>query len=102
TVDLDRENPSFKVDRLVQPAELKEKSYRTMHIALHQVRREDDLEGLRDLLFGSSGQCGVVLHVRGGDDEVAVRAHAQISCSPNPDVVERIRETAIVSEVWLD
>jgi len=102
TVDLDRENPSFKVDRLVMPAELKEKSYRTMHITLHGVRREEDLEGLRDILFESSGQCGVMLHVKDSGSEVSVRAHAQISCAPNADVVERIRETPVVSEVWLD
>ncbi len=102
TVDTGRETPSFKVDRLVQPSELKEKSYRTMHIALHPVRSEEDLEGLRDILFESSGQCGVVLHVSDSGGEVSVKAHAQISCSPRADVVERIREASAVSEVWLD
>jgi len=102
TVDLDRENPSFKVDRLVQPSELKERSYRTMHITLNGVRREEDLEGLRDILFESSGQCGVVLHVRDAGSEVTVKAHSQISCAPSAEVVERIREAPVVSEVWLD
>ncbi len=99
-IDLGRENPSFKVERLVQPGELKEKSYRTMHIALNAVRREEDLEGLRDILFESSGQCGVVLHVPDSGKAVAVKAHQGISCSPA--AAERIREAAIVSEVWMD
>jgi DNA polymerase-3 subunit alpha len=102
TVDTGRETPSFKVERLVQPSELKEKSYRTMHIALNPVRNEEDLEGLRDILFESSGQCGVVLHLSDSGSDVSVKAHAQISCSPRADVVERIRESSSVAEVWLD
>jgi DNA polymerase-3 subunit alpha len=102
TIDTGRESPSFKVDRMVQPDELKEKSYRTMHIALSHVRREQDLEPLRDILYGSSGQCGVVLHVRDAGTEVAVKAHSQISCAPRDDVVDRIREAPVVAEVWLD
>jgi DNA polymerase-3 subunit alpha len=101
-VDLGRENPSFKVDRLVQPSELKEKSYRTMHISLNPVIHEEDLESLRDILFESSGQCNVVLHVKDSGSEVTVKAHSQIRCSPRADVVERLRGTPIVSEIWLD
>jgi hypothetical protein len=66
------------------------------------VRREEDLEGLRDILYESSGQCGVMLHVKDAGSEIAIKAHAQISCAANADVVERIRDTPIVSEVWLD
>ena len=102
SVDLDRENPSFKVDRLVQPSELKEKSYRTLHISLHPIKREEDLEGLRDILYESSGQCAVVLHVSQVEAKAIIKAHAQISCAPRADVVERLKETAIVSEVWLE
>ncbi len=101
-IDLERENPSFKVERRVLPSELKEKSYRNLHIALRQVRREDDLEALRDLLFETSGQCGVVLHLNSGGSEVVVKAHAQIRCSPAGDMLARIRQTPIVSELWLD
>ncbi|GAB1455155.1 hypothetical protein MASR2M48_04620 [Spirochaetota bacterium] len=102
TVDLDRENPSFKVDRLVQPSELKEKSYRTLHIGLHPIRREEDLECLRDILYESSGQCGVIFHLSQSEAQATIKAHAQISCAPRPDVVERLKDTAIVSSVWLE
>ncbi|MBN2874731.1 MAG: DNA polymerase III subunit alpha [Spirochaetales bacterium] len=102
TIDMGRETPSFKVDRLVEASELKEKSYRTMHIVLTAVRAEKDLEPLRDILFGSSGQCGVMLHVRDAGTEVAVKAHSQIRCSPRPDLVDRLREAPAVAEVWLD
>jgi len=101
-VDLEREPPSFKVARCVPQTELKEKSYRTMHIMLNTVRKEEDLEPLRDILFSSSGQCGVILHVSGQDREMAIKAHAQITCAPRDEVLERIRDMPVVSEVWLD
>ena len=101
-IDTGRETPSFKVEEFVNPSDLREKSYRDVHIVLNPVRREDDLEGLRDILYSSSGQCGVVLHVKGSQGQVAVRANAQISCAPKDEVVERLRETPVVSDVWLD
>ncbi|MFH2115171.1 MAG: hypothetical protein ABIJ86_11765, partial [Spirochaetota bacterium] len=101
-IDTGRENPSFKVEEFVNPADLREKSYRDVHIELHPVRREDDLESLRDILYASSGQCGVVLHVKGPQGQVAVRAHAQINCAPKTEVVEKIRDTPVVADVWLD
>ena len=101
-VDTSRETPSLKVEDFVNPADLREKSYRDVHIVLHPVRREDDLEDLRDILYSSSGQCGVVLHVKGTQGQVAVRANAQITCAPKNDVVEKLRETPVVADVWLD
>jgi DNA polymerase III subunit alpha len=101
-VDTGRESPSFKVEEFVNPSDLREKSFRDVHIVLNPVHREDDLEGLRDILYASSGQCGVVLHVKGPQGPVAVRAHAQISCAPKHEVVEKIREVPAVADVWLD
>ncbi|HAP43226.1 MAG: DNA polymerase III subunit alpha [Spirochaetes bacterium GWD1_61_31] len=62
-IDLTRDPPSFKVEAFADPLELKEKSYRDIHIVLRPVHSEDELEPLRDVLFSSSGQCGVVFHV---------------------------------------
>jgi len=100
-VDTDRENPSFKVEEFALPGDLREKSYREVHIALHAVRREDDLAGLRDILFASSGQCAVVFHVPENGGNVPVKAHAQISCAPREEVLERIREAPVVADLWL-
>ncbi|MBP7262871.1 MAG: DNA polymerase III subunit alpha [Spirochaetia bacterium] len=100
-VDTDRENPSFKVEEFALPGDLREKSYREVHIALHAVRREDDLACLRDILFASSGQCAVVFHVPENGGNVPVKAHAQISCAPRDDILERIRETPVVADLWL-
>jgi DNA polymerase III subunit alpha len=101
-IDTDRENPSFKVEECVNPAALKEKSYRDLHIVLHAVKREEELDGLRDLLFASNGPCGVVFHVPQHGQRVTVRAHAGVSCAAKEEVLERIRDTPIVADLWLD
>lgn len=101
-IDLTRDPPSFKVEDAVDPAELKEKSYRDVHIVLRTVRSEDELEPLRDVLFSASGSCGVVFHVPGQDSQTLIRAHSQINCSPRPDVMDKLREVAVVADLWLD
>ncbi|MBU0934271.1 MAG: DNA polymerase III subunit alpha, partial [Spirochaetes bacterium] len=101
-VDQTRDPPSFKVEDFADPAELKEKSYRDVHIVLRQVKNEDELEGLRDVLFSASGQCGVVFHVPGQDNQTLIRAHSQINCSPRSEVLEKLREVAVVADLWVD
>lgn len=101
-VDTERESPSFKVEDWANPAELREKSWRDVHIKLGALRREAELDALRDLLFASQGSCGVVIHVPQAGREVAVRAHAGVSCAPSEEILERLRETYPVAEVWLD
>lgn len=100
-IDLDRESPSFKVEEFAEPADLRDKSYRELHIRLNAVSREEDLEGLRDLLFASSGQCSVTLHVPGPGGKVAVKAHSGISCAASDEMLERLRDTPVVAELWL-
>ena len=101
-VDLSRSNPSLKVEDVLEPSQLREKSYTAVHLRLSAVRAEEELWDLRDLLFEESGPCSVFFHVPAGAGEVTVRPHAGITCSPRPEVVERLRETRNVAEVWLD
>jgi DNA polymerase III subunit alpha len=63
-IDLSRGNPSFKVDELVDPASLKEKSWREVHLRLGRAPdSEDELYPLRDAIFDEPGPCGVYFHV---------------------------------------
>ena len=101
-VDTSRSNPSLKVEEVLDPSQLREKSYKEIHLRLTEVLSEEDLWDLRDALFESSGPCSVVFHVPSQEGEVAVRPHSSISCAPLPEVVERLRETRHVTEVWLD
>ncbi len=92
----------FKVAEFVEPADLRDKSYRELHISLNAVRREEDLESLRDILFASSGQCSVTLHVPTAAGGATVKAHSGITCAASDEVLERLRETPVVAELWLD
>jgi len=101
-VDQNRSNPSLKVDEVLDPSQLREKSYKEVHLRISAVHAEEDLWDLRDLLFETSGSCSVLFHVPGSSGEVTVKAHSGITCSPRPEVMERLRETRPVAEVWLD
>ncbi len=101
-VDTSRSEPGFKVDEVLDPSQLREKSYRQVHLRLAGVRAEEDLWDLRDALFESAGPCSVVFHVPGTGGEVTVLPHSGISCAPLPEVMERLRETRHVAEVWFD
>ncbi|HOX91294.1 MAG TPA: DNA polymerase III subunit alpha, partial [Spirochaetales bacterium] len=100
-VDTERENPSFKVEELAYPEDLRDKSYRELHIALNSVHHEEDLESLRDILFASNGQCQVTLHVPSASGKVRVKAHSGISCSPSDELLDRLREAPVVADLWL-
>jgi DNA polymerase III subunit alpha len=101
-VDLSRSNPSLKVEEVLDPSGLKEKSYKEIHLRLSEIHAEEDLWELRDTLFESSGPCSVFFHVPGKAGETVVQAYSGISCAPRPEVVDRLRETHHVKEVWLD
>ncbi len=101
-IDTARESPSFKVEEFTEPESLRAKSYRDLHIVLNSVKREQDLAPLRDILFGASGQCGIIFHVPTPQGQSLVRAHAQISCAPRDEVLEKLRENVSVADLWLD
>jgi len=103
-IDLSRGNPSFKVDELVDPASLKEKSWREVHFRLLKAPScEDDLYELRDAIFDEPGPCGVFFHVpAGAQGEKVVKAHVQITCSASEEALERLRAVSPVAEIWRD
>ncbi|HSV56095.1 MAG TPA: OB-fold nucleic acid binding domain-containing protein, partial [Magnetospirillaceae bacterium] len=101
-VDGSRSTPSLKVDEVLEPRELRERSWREVHLRLTGVKAEEDLWALREALMESPGPCDVVFHIPVRDGERIVRPHAGIQCAPAPEVVGRLREIRHVAEVWLD
>jgi DNA polymerase-3 subunit alpha len=110
-VDLSRGNPSFKVEEFVDPATLKEKSWKEVHLRLgFAPKHEEDLYALRDALFDEPGSCNVYFHVPAGGGkesvetakEVVVKAQVQITCSASEEALERLRAVAPVAEAWRD
>jgi len=74
-IDLSRGTPSFKIEELVDPASLKEKSWREVHLRLGRAPScEDELYELRDAIFDEPGPCGVFFHVPVGSGTAALPA----------------------------
>ena len=118
-IDLTRSAPSFKIEEFVDPAELKEKSWREVHIKLDAcLKGEEDLYSLRDTLFDAPGLCKVLFHIpdatgasaatgvssdrAGPEAETIVRAHVQITCSYDEEALEKLKAAPHVTEVWRD
>ncbi|MDP3177888.1 MAG: hypothetical protein Q8M76_08290 [Spirochaetaceae bacterium] len=110
-VDLSRGKPSLKVEEFADPASLKEKSWKEVHLRLSGAfSHEEDLYGLRDAIFDEPGSCCVYFHVPTGAvsgnpaaaSEAVVKAHIQIACSASEASLERLRAAPAVAEVWRD
>jgi DNA polymerase-3 subunit alpha len=103
-VDQSRGTPSFKVEEYVDPATLKEKSYKEVHLRLGSApRHEEELYPLRDAIFDEPGSCSVFFHVPASPErEAVVKANSQISCSSSEECLERLRAVSPVKEAWRD
>lgn len=63
-IDLSRGNPAFKLEEFADPATLRERSWKEVHIRLEpSIFHPDALESLRDFLFECSGPGQVYIHV---------------------------------------
>jgi DNA polymerase-3 subunit alpha len=108
-IDVTRSAPSLKVEDFADPEALKDKSWREIHLRLAPgISSEDELYDLRDVLFEAPGACAVYFHVPlaravgDGEGEAVVRANPQITCSPSPEILDRLKSTKGVVEVWRD
>jgi DNA polymerase-3 subunit alpha len=100
--DATRGKPSLKVEDLVDPATLREKSWRELHIRLTEVSNETGLLELRDALYSLHGSCALYLHVPCPGGETVIRASPQITCSALDGDMEFLRDQNCVTEVWRD
>ncbi|MDA8426080.1 MAG: DNA polymerase III subunit alpha [Treponema sp.] len=102
-VDQSRGKPAFKVEDFADPASLKERSWKEVHLRLRDaISDEEDLYGLRDAILDEPGSCNVYFHVPSERGEAVVKAHVQITCSASEPCLERLREVPVVEAVWRD
>lgn len=100
-VDVSRSEPSFKVDEIIDPDTLKEKSIREVHIRLTElVKTEADLNDLRDYILEQSGSCHVYFHLQSKNKETIIKANAQIALSSSSVTMDRLRSFFGVKDVW--
>lgn len=108
TYDASRGKPSFQVKEILDPAQLKEKSWRELHLRLQppsqEKYNEEELIALRDAIYSHHGSCALIFHIplKDGKSEAIVKAGAHIACSGLDRDVEALREHSLVGEIWRD
>jgi len=109
TFDASRGKPSLQVKELLDPASLKAKAWRQLHVRLLPsdgavAYDEESLIRLRDAVYSIHGQCSLVFHIPIEDKgrEAIVDAGAHIQCSAQDKDMEYLLSQPFVSEVWRD
>ncbi len=104
TYDASRGKPALKVEEVLDPDSLRERSWRELHVRISAgASGEDELHALRDSLFSLHGPCMVYLHLplaEGG--EAVVGAGRQILVSAQDQDLDMLRSHPCVREVWRD
>lgn len=103
-----RGKPCLQVKEMLDPKELKERSWRELHLRLRPAAdnanyAEDRLVELRDAIYSLHGQCKVYFHVplRAGKEAV-VQAGEHIGCSAMDADLDYLRSQVLVDDVWRD
>ncbi|MCQ2594521.1 MAG: DNA polymerase III subunit alpha [Treponemataceae bacterium] len=100
-VDTSRDTPSFLIDDVIAPEELKEKSISEVHIQLQNgVHSERDLQELKDFLFAQQGNCCVYFHIEAWGKPYIVMANQQMTVPSTSDFLAGIKEQPYVENVW--
>lgn len=100
-VDTKNEQPTFIVDEIINPTDLKEHSVKEIHIQLDpNIKDERDISVLRDFLFGASGNCYVYFHINKLENSYTVMANRQLTVPSTKDFLEDLAECPNVTEVW--
>ncbi len=102
-MDTSRGDPKLIVETIHPPQELKEIETKEIHIRLAPGRHtEEELYNLRSYLFDHKGPCTLFVHLNGHDntEETVIKASGQITLSSSRNVIEQLKETPSIEDVW--
>ena len=102
-MDSSRGDPKLVVESIHRPDELKEIETKEIHIRLSPGRHtEEELYNLRSYLFDHKGPCSLYVHLNGhnGSDETIIKASGQITLSGSREVIEQLKDTPSIEDVW--
>jgi len=102
TVDNTRgDDPKFKVEKFVNPEDLKQGMAREGHIRIPSNGcGEEEIVSLRSFLCENPGQCAVFLHLEGRGGDSVIKVSSQITVSGTKRVMEELRSHPAVTDVW--
>jgi DNA polymerase III subunit alpha len=100
-VDHSRQTPSFLVEKMLDPDDVKAKSVDAVHVRFRETSlTEDTLAPIQDAVFDNPGTCAIFFHIKGTGPEKIVKASPQISVASTDDVLTRLRSIPIVLDAW--
>ncbi len=102
-VDASRESPSFIVEKLEDPEELRKKQISKVHIRLtpnFSVQKE--LTNLYDFLIVENGTCELYFHIDVKGLPYVVKANNQFLVPSTPEFLAKVQDLNQVEEVWAD
>ena len=100
-IDSSRDEPSFLVNEIANLDSLKERSIHELHIKINNnFNNEAQIDTLKNILFGSQGNCSVYFHIETEKGPFIVKANSQISAPSSSDFLEKLELQPYVKEVW--
>lgn len=105
-VDASRgEDPKFKVEKIVNPEELRQQMPKEVHIRIGEdFCKEEDLISFRSFLFDQKGPNTLFIHIdkNGNDVESIIKASAQITVANTQDVIDKLKQYPRVLDAWFE
>jgi DNA polymerase-3 subunit alpha len=104
-IDTTRGDAKVKVDDIMEPGGLPQKSARAVHVRIkEEVGSEESLHEMREYLLDRRGSCSLYFHVDGGNGggETVVQASSQIRVADSEDLIAGLREYPQVADVWTE
>ena len=90
-----------QMEAVTAPEELKTRNTASIHIRLSdELEDEDGLDDLRDFVLDCPGRCDVYLHLPGENGDRIIRASSAMRISDEAEVLERLRRSQVVVDVW--
>lgn len=102
-VDSTRDTPALIVDSREDPALLKERSIKELHVEIeNSFEKEADIVKIKDFLFGQSGNCSVYFHIDTSAGPFIVKANEQLTASSSDEAVSALKNMPLVKDVWCE
>jgi DNA polymerase-3 subunit alpha len=100
-VNLRDKEASLVVEEFDSLERLQQSHFHEVHIELYPViKNEYQLTELRDLLYDSTGNCKVLLHLTLPEGTYVVEANSQLLVEPSKTLCEKIKNLIYVKDCW--
>lgn len=101
-VNLRDNEACFVVEDFESFETLQQRNFHEVHIELFPgIKQESQLFDLRDLLYGSTGNCKMIFHLTLPEGHYVVEANRQLMVEASKALCDKINDFAYVKDCWL-